>query len=215
MARIRAGRGMCRCRLRPWLYRRAWWRGWHRRSHEHGIRRTQAIFRRRRQHAAPLGFLKAYSAGTTTPLDTFANSALSSANTWPIQLDADGNSPVSIFLGPFIYKFDLQDVDGNSLPGFPKDNIAGSVWPGQVLGAVTVNPIANADALGHGLSASAEQGGEWDACPLRPAGVAGADDWRGRGDVDGSGDIPCRGAAARRDESLQRPRRAGRYPADG
>lgn len=102
----------------------------------------------------PLGFLWTYAAGSSTPLDTFANSALSVANTNPVQLDADGNPPNVIYLGPFIYKFDLQDAAGNSLPGFPIDNIAGSVWPGQVLGAVTVNPIANADGIGHSLSAT-------------------------------------------------------------
>jgi len=101
-----------------------------------------------------LGFLYAYAAGSLTPQDTFANSSLATANVWPIQLDADGNSPTPVFLGPFIYKFDLQDSDHVSLAGYPKDNIAGSVWPGQVLGAVTVNPIANADGIGHSFSST-------------------------------------------------------------
>lgn len=102
----------------------------------------------------PLGFLHCYAAGTTTLQDTFTNSSLATANTNPILLDADGNAPNPIFLAPSVYKFDLQDSNGVSLPGFPLDNIAGSVWPGQVSGAATVNPIANADGIGHSLSAT-------------------------------------------------------------
>jgi hypothetical protein len=66
------------------------------------------------------GKLFTYAAGTTTPQATYANAALTVANTNPIILDANGEA--SIYVGPLAYKFVLQDATGAAIWTF--DNYA-------------------------------------------------------------------------------------------
>lgn len=60
-----------------------------------------------------LGFVCSYAAGTTTPLVTYQNAALSVANQNPIRLNAaghavSGSTEVSIYLTPASYKFNIH-----------------------------------------------------------------------------------------------------------
>lgn len=57
------------------------------------------------------GFLYFYATGTTTPLSTYTDSALSVANANPVVLDSAGRAG-SIFLQNLAYKVVLKDVDG-------------------------------------------------------------------------------------------------------
>lgn len=66
-----------------------------------------------------------YAAGSTTKLDTYQNSALSSLNTNPIVLDAAGRA--TIFLSPASYKFVLAsptDTDPPASPIWTVDNVS-------------------------------------------------------------------------------------------
>lgn len=66
--------------------------------------------------------LYVYEAGTTTPVTTYSDSALSTANASPLESDASGAwSPVYVTEGE--YKIDIKDAEGSSLPGYPKDNV--------------------------------------------------------------------------------------------
>ncbi len=69
------------------------------------------------------GLLYTYAAGTSTPLGTFQDS-IGTPNTNPIVLNFRGEA--SIWLDPSLtYKFELTDSLGNTIPGYPVDNIIG------------------------------------------------------------------------------------------
>ncbi len=76
-------------------------------------------------HPLAGGFLQFYTAGTTTPQDTFSDSDLDPmhANTNPIELDASGRSTTPIFLLPIGYKVVLMDADSVTL--WTRDEIEG------------------------------------------------------------------------------------------
>lgn len=72
----------------------------------------------------PLAFgqLFTYQAGTTTPQATYVDSTQTTQNTNPVQLNFRGEC--NLWLDPTkSYKFLLQDVLGNTIPGWPVDNI--------------------------------------------------------------------------------------------
>lgn len=72
----------------------------------------------------PLSFgqLFTYIAGTTTPQATYVDSTQTTQNTNPIQLNFRGEC--NLWLDPTkSYKFLLQDLFGNTIPGWPIDNI--------------------------------------------------------------------------------------------
>lgn len=74
----------------------------------------------------PLAFgqLTTYVAGTTTPQATYVDSTQTTQNTNPIQLNFRGEC--NLWLDPTkTYKFLLQDLFGNTIPGWPIDNIPG------------------------------------------------------------------------------------------
>jgi hypothetical protein len=76
------------------------------------------------------GFLYTYQAGTTTPQATYTDSTGGTPNPNPIQLNARGEA--QIWLNPLQnYKFLLTDALGNQIPGWPVDNISGSLYPSQ------------------------------------------------------------------------------------
>lgn len=75
-------------------------------------------------NGAPLAFglLTTYAAGTTNPITTYKDSTQGPINTNPIQLNNRGEA--DIWLIPNIaYKFALTDSQGNTIPGWPIDNI--------------------------------------------------------------------------------------------
>lgn len=68
------------------------------------------------------GLLTTYAGGTTTPIATYVDSTGTTQNTNPIQLNFRGEA--SIWLLPNVaYKFVLTDSAGNTIPGYPVDNI--------------------------------------------------------------------------------------------
>lgn len=72
----------------------------------------------------PLAFgqLTTYAAGTTTPQATYVDSTQTTQNTNPIQLNFRGEC--NLWLDPTkAYKLLLQDLFGNTVPGWPVDNI--------------------------------------------------------------------------------------------
>lgn len=64
------------------------------------------------------GCLYSFATGTTTPLATYSNKTLTSANPNPIVLDASGRAP-AIFLSPTSYKFVLGQRFLNACPATP------------------------------------------------------------------------------------------------
>ena len=76
-----------------------------------------------------LGNLYYYVAGTTTPLDTYSDSAGTVANTNPIVLDASGRLDVDVYLGSTSnYKEVLTTASATVAP-WPDDNIPLATQP--------------------------------------------------------------------------------------
>ena len=70
------------------------------------------------------GFLTTYAAGTTTKQATYIDSTQTTQNSNPIRLNARGEC--ALWLDPSLtYKFVLVDFFGNTVPGYPVDNIPG------------------------------------------------------------------------------------------
>lgn len=98
------------------------------------------------------GSIEFFAAGTTTPLPVYADAGGTTPLSNPLDLDDEGRA--TFYMGPAVYKIDVKDADGVSLDGYPVDNIAGSVFPGRLAGAVTISPAANASQNGHQLQAT-------------------------------------------------------------
>src|SRR6185437_17041416 len=91
------------------------------------------------------GFLYTYQAGTTTPQATYTDSTGNTPNPNPIQLNARGEA--QIWLNPLQnYKFLLTDLLGNQIPGWPVDNINGSLYPGNSIIPNTTNAFTLGNA---------------------------------------------------------------------
>lgn len=85
------------------------------------------------------GLLTTYAAGTTTPIATYVDSTQTTQNTNPIQLNFRGEC--NLWLDPTkAYKFLLQDSQGNTIPGWPIDNITiGNANPSYNIIPITDN----------------------------------------------------------------------------
>lgn len=71
------------------------------------------------------GLLTTYAAGTTNKIATYVDSTQTTQNTNPIALNFRGEA--DIWLVPNVaYKFALTDSQGNTIPGWPIDNIVDS-----------------------------------------------------------------------------------------
>lgn len=95
------------------------------------------VFRATDGNGAPLfqGQLFTYAAGTTTPQATYVDSTQTTPNANPVILNARGECP--LWLDPTkSYKFDLFDKNGNHIPGWPVDNIAGGSLSGSIIPTV-------------------------------------------------------------------------------
>lgn len=96
------------------------------------------IFKAFDNNGFPLAFgqLSTYVAGTTTPQATYVDSTQTTQNTNPIQLNFRGEC--NLWLDPTkTYKFLLQDLFGNTIPGWPVDNIPGSAFV-SASGSITI-----------------------------------------------------------------------------
>lgn len=105
-----------------------------------------SIFKGWDNNGSPLAFglLTTYIAGTTTPLATYVDSTQTTQNTNPIQLNFRGEC--SLWLDPTkSYKFLLQDSQGNTIPGWPVDNINGPLSPQSSI----IPNVSNAYTLGN------------------------------------------------------------------
>lgn len=82
------------------------------------------IFRAFDDTGAPLagGKVYTYAAGTNTPKVTYTNSTLSTANSNPVILDAEGYPTSGGIWLDGIYKIDLYDANNVQQDGFPVDN---------------------------------------------------------------------------------------------
>lgn len=69
------------------------------------------------------GLLYTYQSGTTTPQATYTDWGGLTPNTNPVVLNARGEASIWITPGQS-YKFLLQDKDGNTIPGWPVDNVS-------------------------------------------------------------------------------------------
>lgn len=67
--------------------------------------------------------LEVYTAGTTTPVTTYQDSALTTAHAFPVVASAAGRF-AEVYVPAGNYKIDLQDSEGASLPGYPRDNVS-------------------------------------------------------------------------------------------
>lgn len=98
------------------------------------------IFKAFDNNGFPLAFglLTTYQAGTLTKQATYVDSTQTTQNTNPIQLNFRGEC--AIWLDPTLtYKFALTDQFGNTIPGWPVDNIPGGFGSGPF----SVNLIPN------------------------------------------------------------------------
>lgn len=75
------------------------------------------------------GLLTTYAAGTTTKQATYVDSTQTTQNSNPIRLNFRGEC--ALWLDPsLVYKFALTDFLGNTIPGYPVDNIPGGFGAG-------------------------------------------------------------------------------------
>lgn len=83
------------------------------------------------------GFLYTYISGTSTPLNTYSDSALTTPNTNPIVLDAAGYIPGAVFLTTGTYKYVLTDSAGGNIR--TSDPNAGAAATGGTLPVLSGN----------------------------------------------------------------------------
>jgi hypothetical protein len=70
------------------------------------------------------GLLYSYAAGTSTPQATYPSSSEITPNPNPVTLNFKGEA--AVWLDPTLsYKLNLTDASGNTMPGYPVDNIQG------------------------------------------------------------------------------------------
>lgn len=88
------------------------------------------------------GLVYTYAAGTTTPKATYNTSVGDISNTNPVVLDSEGYA--DIYLGSGNYKIDVKTSAGVSLPGYPVDNVEGTVFLLDTITASSSTSIAMA-----------------------------------------------------------------------
>ena len=90
----------------------------------------------------PAAEAKIFEAGTTTPLETFTDTALTTPHAVPQIADANGVfSPVYIS-GPDDVKIEVRTSAGAMLPGYPVDNITGIPVGGLTATGIVFDPTA-------------------------------------------------------------------------
>jgi hypothetical protein len=76
-----------------------------------------------------LGSLSYFAAGTTTPQDTYSDSAGAVPNTNPVILDGAGRLGVDVYLGPAADYKEVLTAGGAAMPPWPGDNIPRAALP--------------------------------------------------------------------------------------
>ncbi len=107
-------------------------------------------------NGAPLAFGKVYFyiAGTSTPQNTWQDSALTSLNTNPVILSASGECTVFV-ASAALYKEDLYDANNVQQPGYPVDGLESIPAPDPP--APTPSPVPTGSLVPYG-AASAPSG---------------------------------------------------------
>jgi len=104
-----------------------------------------------------LGKVYAYEAGSTTPAPTYSDAAGATPNAVPVALDVYGKAV--IYLGPIVYKIDVQNAAGVSQTGYPRDNVVGSLWTGALIGVSALSPGINANGYANALTSTVNKAG--------------------------------------------------------
>jgi len=99
---------------------------------------------------APLvgGKLYAFAAGTSTPLATYSDAALTTPNAHPVVLDANGEA--IIYLGAAPYKMRLENSASVVQTGWPIDNIQSSVAISALYTDALRSDLADASDIDNG-----------------------------------------------------------------
>jgi hypothetical protein len=69
------------------------------------------------------GFFESYIAGTSTPLETYNDADLNTANPVVMVLNDNGCTPFPTYLLPRMYKIIIRDFAGIAQPHYPFDNV--------------------------------------------------------------------------------------------
>ena len=149
--------------------------------------------------SAPGALLYVYTAGTTTPVATFSNIGMTTANTHPVVADASGAFG-DIYVRTGTYKVRVTSAAGVELPGSPTDNVAASANFGalivpQMFGAVGDGATDDSAAINLWAAhlRSERVRGDWPGgtyfcgtttlhlgqCTIRGAGAPGNNRWVG------------------------------------
>ncbi len=83
-----------------------------------------------------------FEAGTSTPLTTYTDTALTTPHAVPQIADANGVFAPMYISGPDEIKIDVTDTDDVQLPGYPIDNITGTPIGGLTASGVVFDPTA-------------------------------------------------------------------------
>lgn len=92
-----------------------------------------------------LGSLTVYEAGTTTLANTWQNRDLTTLNTNPISLDANGEALIWLQFD-HRYKFLLKDEDGVTVSGWPVDNVLGGTDLATLSAEISATVLAAQEA---------------------------------------------------------------------
>jgi hypothetical protein len=92
-----------------------------------------------------LGSLTVYEAGTTTPANTWQDRDLTTLNTNPIALDANGEALIWLQFD-HRYKFLLKDANGATVSGWPVDNILGGTDLATLSAEISADVLAAQEA---------------------------------------------------------------------
>ena len=105
------------------------------------------------------GTLTFYAAGTSNPLDTYADAALTTPNDNPLTLDALGSPDTDIFLADAAYKVVLKDSDGNTIK--TADNVWSSDYSTEAK-FKSYNGNPNGNVAGNAGSSTVDADAVWD-----------------------------------------------------
>jgi hypothetical protein len=80
--------------------------------------------------------------GTSTQVDTYADSAGSTQQSYPVEADADGVFPAVYVTTNALLRLRVTDQNDVDLPGFPQDSIAPELADEQDASGIAFNPTA-------------------------------------------------------------------------
>jgi hypothetical protein len=103
------------------------------------------------------GSVTVYRAGTTTLAATYQDKALTTFNTNPITLDANGECLLWVD-SAYTYKILVKDAQGVTVPGYPVDNLPGGADVGSAAAAAAADLQTYVDLANNAVSSATAQG---------------------------------------------------------